>query len=206
MSGRQALVVADFVEPEDEVEDDFTEVQDFASFLREAQALSPDAQGARDALDLLRRAAAVAKDFTNMEIDLLLRTIADHIRVGRKPIREAWKVMLAKTEEWGRQAAAAARAAADAREAEEAKRRQEEERAKMWASCGALAENPKLLDEMETVVHKLGLVGEGPRGARRLFDVRQPTAHQEFGAPAAAGFDRVRQEFPGRGGAAAHSR
>jgi hypothetical protein len=171
MSDRQALLVADFVEADDEVEDDadFQEVQDFASFMREAQALGHGtAQAAHDALDLMRRAAIAADGFTSVEINLLVRTIADRIGVGRRSMHEAWKAILAQAKEWTRHAAAAARAEADAREAEQTKRRQEEERAKIWASCGALAESPTVLAEMEAVAHQLGLVNEGA-GARAAY-------------------------------------
>jgi hypothetical protein len=43
----------------------------------------------------------------------------------------------------------------------------EAERARFWRSCKGIAENPALLADMEAVVHKLGVVGEGAaiRGA-----------------------------------------
>jgi hypothetical protein len=170
VSGERALVIADVVEDEgedeneDETEDGFHDVQDFASILRDAEALEyGDIPGATAIM--LKAAAA---DFTEMEIDLLVRTIADRIGVGLRDTRAAWKRALAEVDKRAKAAAAAARAAADQREAEEEQRRREEERAQIWASCGALAENPKLLDEMESVAHKLGLVGEGP-GARGVY-------------------------------------
>jgi hypothetical protein len=166
MSDKQALAVVDIVEAEDEDEADFTEIQDFASILKEAQALERD--DTPGATIVMRKAAAAADDFTSVEVDLLVRTIAKKIGIGLRVTREAWKKAVAEAKERAWKAAAAARAAADVREAEEDERRREEERERIWASCGALAEDPKLLDEMEKVAHQLGLVNEGA-AARGVF-------------------------------------
>ena len=119
------------------------------------------AGGARDALALMARAAMAADSFTKVEISLLIRPIADTIGVERRSMKETWKVILEEAKRRTQQAADAARAAAETREAEAAQRRKEEERERLWASCGALAEDPKLLDEVEKVAHQLGLVNEG---------------------------------------------
>jgi hypothetical protein len=170
--GKKALLIRETIvedeEPEDEEPevdaDGFRDVEDFASFMQAAEGLEQTIEGAQAALRLLARIAVAhltAKAFDEVELDLLLRTIADKIGAGRRALKENWKVILAEAEKRIQHAAAAHRAAADQREREEAERRLKEERERLWASCGHLASNPKLLDEMEKVAHQLGLVNEG---------------------------------------------
>jgi hypothetical protein len=164
----KALVVVNAAGAEyedvDETEDaaEFADVQDFDDLLRAARSLEKgDGQGV---VDILCDAAALGRDLTDLEIDLLLRALHDSTGAGMTALKKQWKWSLQEEAKLQQAAHAAASAAADA----EAARRAQEARERIWASCGGLATSPKVLDELVATAKKLGLVGE-EAGAKGVY-------------------------------------
>ena len=193
---RTALVLVSI-----EAEDDGSETQSplLAGLLREAKALKlGDDKGV---IALLAKAAALKLD--DLQADALIKTIHKATKLGVRMMRAAWKVLVerAKKEAW--EAGAAERERTKAEQEARWQHEREMERDALWASCKELAEDPKLLAEMEKAAHKLGVVNEGA-GVRatyltctsrlladeagRLLEDRRPGERQESRGRDGAGF------------------
>jgi hypothetical protein len=148
--------------------DDDPDIKDvgdaFAACLRKAGELKPDDDVGVAAL----MAEAAAAGLTDVQSDMLAKSIAKATKVGLKTLRLAWAKALADLINARKAAEAPERERREAEAKIEAARKLEEERARLWASCSSLAESPTLLAEIEDVVHRLGLVNEG-RGARAVY-------------------------------------
>lgn len=158
---RTALVLVSI-----EAEDDGSETQSplLAGLLREAKALKlGDDKGV---IALLAKAAALKLD--DLQADALIKTIHKATKLGVRMMRAAWKVLVerAKKEAW--EAGAAERERTKAEQEARWQHEREMERDALWASCKGLAEDPKLLAEMEKAAHKLGVVNEGA-GVRATY-------------------------------------
>jgi hypothetical protein len=116
---------------------------------------------------------AIKQGLSSLISDSLIKPLADALGVKESAIRKFWKDVegevritadSAKTTE---DPTAEERARLEREDAEQRKREVEVERARLWGSCKDIAESPTLLADMEAVVHKLGVVGEGAaiRGA-----------------------------------------
>ena len=98
--------------------------------------------------------------------------MADALGVKENAARRLWKDKASRAEAPTKTPAnegptAEERAQLEREDKESRKRVAETEQARLWNSCKAVAESPTLLADMEAVVHRLGVVGEGAaiRGA-----------------------------------------
>jgi hypothetical protein len=110
--------------------------------------------------------AAAKIGLSGLEEDILIKTLAHATGIGLKPVRKLWETLKKKAEERKRAEAEAERLRDAAAWATRAQAAKDAERARLWASCGATAENPELLDIMAAIAHARGLVNEdaGVRG------------------------------------------
>ena len=109
---------------------------------------------------------AIKEGLPSLISDSLIRPLAEALGVKESAIKKFWKDVDGKvrvTED----STAEDRARLKREDAEQRKREIEAERARLWPSCKDIAQSPTLLADMEAVVHKLGVVGEGAaiRGA-----------------------------------------
>ena len=115
---------------------------------------------------LLESAATI--ELSELESEVLIKMIAKAADVRLKPLRETWARARAQAQRatWTTNARDRDRGAGE-REAE-LRREQEVERNRIWNSCRQIAESETLLQDMEAVVHALGLVGEAA-AARAIY-------------------------------------
>jgi hypothetical protein len=153
------VVIAD-----DAGEDTKSQSPQLAALIKEALALKLGDD--RGVIALLAKAAALGLD--EMQADMLIKAINKATKLGLRMMRAAWKVLVerAKAEAWT--AGAAERERAKAEQEARWQHEREHERDRLRASCKELAENPKLLDEMEKKAHELGVVNEGA-GVRAVY-------------------------------------
>ena len=145
------------------------EADPFEALLTRAEALK---KGDDIGLEALARAAIEAK-LSLPQIDKLARVAAKAAGFALLAVRKVFDEIRGKVErekQAERQADPAAQAsAAAAMQAalEAAKAAHEAERERLRQACSSLAEDPKLMDKLEAVVRRLGVVGEGAnvRGA-----------------------------------------
>jgi hypothetical protein len=175
MSDERAVVVSDIIEDNGgegagEGFTGFTDIGGSAEIFDAARSLAKgDLKGASI---LMRKGAAAG--LTDVEADLLIRTIAKAVGIGVTVTRKAWEKACAEEAARAYAAASAARAAHAAAEAAEAQCRREEERERLKVSCSAIALSATLLDDMTKIVQALGVVGEGAsiRGGYLAFSSR----------------------------------
>jgi Bifunctional DNA primase/polymerase, N-terminal len=111
-------------------------------------------------------AEAVKCGLADFQIEMLIKLMAKKAGVGIKPLRKLLGEMRAE-------AAAAAQPSLEERtrreleDGERSKRSADEEREALSRSCSQVASSSTLLADMEAIVHRLGVVGEGAaiRGA-----------------------------------------
>jgi hypothetical protein len=109
---------------------------------------------------------AVKCGLADFQIEMLIKLLAKKAGVGIKPLRKLLGEMRAE-------AAAAAQPSSEERarreleDGERRKRAADEEREALSRSCSQIASSSTLLADMEAIVHRLGVVGEGAaiRGA-----------------------------------------
>jgi hypothetical protein len=139
------------------------------AFLKRISKLSElDEEGARAIIG-----DAIKVGLSSLIADSLIKPLADALGVKESAIKKFWKEVdsqahatadSAKTTE---DSTAEERARLEREELEQRKREFDAERGRLWRSCKDIAESPTLLADVEAVVHKLGVVGEGAaiRGA-----------------------------------------
>jgi hypothetical protein len=110
-------------------------------------------------------ADAVQAGFSDFAVETLIKPLANALGVSVPAARKFWKDVASEA----RNAldAEAAKASTEEREQiwreinERCHREAAEEHARLWLSCMEIAESPTLLADMEKIVRRLGLVGEG---------------------------------------------
>jgi hypothetical protein len=139
------------------------------AFLKRVSKLSGfDDEGARAIIG-----DAIKQGLSSLIADSLIKPLADALGVKEYAIRKFWKEVdnevriTADSGKTTENPTAKECARLEREDAEQRKREVEAERTRLWGSCKAIAESPTLLADMEAVVHKLGVVGEGAaiRGA-----------------------------------------
>ena len=116
---------------------------------------------------------AVKSGLSELIVETLIDLLAEGLGVKKAIARKFWKDAENQIRADAESAKANAEPTAEERatlkqeDTERRRREAEAERACLWNSCKAIAESPALLAEMEAVVHRLGVVGEGAaiRGA-----------------------------------------
>ena len=139
------------------------------TFLKRISKLSElDEEGARAIIG-----DAIREGLSSLISDSLIKPLADALGVKESAIRKFWKEVdsqaraTADSVKTTEDSTAEERARLEREVLEQRKREVEAERARLWRSCKDIAESPTLLADVEAVVHKLGVVGEGAaiRGA-----------------------------------------
>lgn len=110
---------------------------------------------------------AVKAGVSSLMVETLIKPLADALGVKEATARKFWK----DAENRFRTAAESAKANEERTTEEHARLEREDkerrnrvakaEQARLWNSCKAIAESPTLLADLEAVVHRLGVVGEG---------------------------------------------
>jgi hypothetical protein len=116
---------------------------------------------------------AIREGLSSLISDSMIKPLADALGVKESAIRKFWKDVDSQTRATAdsvkttEDSTAEERARLEREVLEQRKREVEAERARLWRSCKDIAESPALLADVEAVVHKLGVVGEGAaiRGA-----------------------------------------
>jgi hypothetical protein len=158
---------------EEPVDDDCLKADSLNTYddrLNAARALQKgDEAGLRT---ILSRAAEIG--ITETEAEMLIEALHQALKIGTKTIKGAWKKLWEKAAEV-RTKKAAEEAQRHANEyAARAKQAKDAERARLWASCSAIAESPIILDAMAAIAHERGLVNEdaGVRGVYLTYTSR----------------------------------
>jgi hypothetical protein len=129
----------------------------FEGCIKVAQALKKGDAAA--VVALLVRADAIG--LSRIQVEMLLKAIADATGVTLKPLRKAWAKLQAEEERKAWSAGAAERARRAEEDEAQRERERDEERERLWCSCRKIAESKTLLQDFETAAHNLGVVGEG---------------------------------------------
>ena len=134
--------------------------QQLAELLAKAKGLAPgDDAGLKTLLD-----EALATPISDAQFDMVAEAAKKATGLVAKTVKalaDKAKAADAKRRSNLPQAMEAARRAREA-EKEAARILREAERERLWRSCGTIAMSKTLLTDMEKVVHRLGVVGEGP--------------------------------------------
>jgi hypothetical protein len=136
----------------------------FKALIEEAEALTPGDD--RGVIGLLVKGAAL--HLTELQADILIRTIHRKTKIGLKQLRKTWTIKQEEVAKREYEAGAEERERTAAEWAAGAARARRQYKDRMFESCRGIAEDPALLDRMEEVVHALGAVGEG-RSIRQIF-------------------------------------
>jgi Bifunctional DNA primase/polymerase, N-terminal len=109
----------------------------------------------------------------DFQIERLIRLLAKKVGVGIKPLRRLLNE-LRSTAATAAQPKGEERVSDEREDEEDRKRDADDRREALQRGCSRIASSPKLLAEMEAVVHELGVVGEGAsiRGAYLAFASR----------------------------------
>jgi hypothetical protein len=110
---------------------------------------------------------AVKSDLSGLIVETLIKPLADALGVKETAARKFWKDAenrfrtAAESAKENEEPTADERARLELEDKERRKREAEAEQARLWNSCKDIAESPTLLADMEALVHRLGVVGEG---------------------------------------------
>jgi hypothetical protein len=119
---------------------------------------SADEEGARRIV-----AESVASSLSDLQIEALIKPLSKALGVGIAVARKFWKDAEAgiRAETRPPPPTEEERERLEREEQERQAREIEAERARLWNSCSKIALAPTLLADMEDLVHRLGMVGEG---------------------------------------------
>jgi hypothetical protein len=95
---------------------------------------------------------------SDFQIEMLIGRFGQKVRVGVRSIRNLLRAICAEAVE---AVSPEERAQREREDEERRKQEADEERDALWRSCSKIASNPTLLTNIEAVVHRLGVVGEG---------------------------------------------
>jgi hypothetical protein len=112
--------------------------------------------------------SAAGIELSALETDILIQTVAKATGARLKPLRETWAKTQAAARRATWEADAADRNRHSAEQETKAQSDQDAEHDRIWNSCRQIAESGTLLQDMEAVVHALGLVGEAA-AARAIY-------------------------------------
>jgi hypothetical protein len=112
-------------------------------------------------------AAALVSNLSGLQIETLFKPLAKALGVTPTVAKKFWKETVAKIRLEAKPPPLSPEEQ-ERRDEEEAERRARElnkartdEREQLWNSCSALATRPSLLADMEGLVHRMGMMGEG---------------------------------------------
>jgi len=142
-------------------------------------------------------AEVVKAGFSSLMIDTLIKPLAEALGVKERAAKQFWqaaeaevRAAAAEAAKANEEATAEKRARLEGEDAERRRREIAEEHERLWRSCKEIAESPTLLADMEALVHRHGVVGEGAsvRGAYLTASSRLNNDHAicllRRGAPA----------------------